>query len=404
VLDCTGCHVFDAQFFREEGRERTAAEWYETIERMLRYAGPTTGFPVISSGVEPAVMSEWLVAHLARDPAPEAAAPAAREVTEYPLPVPQDLAHDVAVDGRGRVVVTGMMSHRMYVLDPAAPGAPSFAPVDIPVPKANPRAVEIDAAGDWWVVLGMPQKLARFTPATQQWATWDVGVYPHSVAVGRDGTAWYNAHFSRDPEVIGRVVPASGAVEPVTLPGHPSLAAGPGGPIPYEIRMAPDGRVWLSELQGNRLVAWDPAARRAETFDMPVAWSGPRRFDIDPAGILWIPSYTTNELVRFDPAARRFTSHALPIADAVPYVVRVDAGTGLVWIGTSAADAVLSFDPATAKFETYRLPSRGALVRHLAIDPRTHQVWIAYGGSPGIASRIARLVPRGAGGVAGRKK
>jgi streptogramin lyase len=61
-----------------------------------------------------------------------------------------------------------------------------------------------------------------------------------------------------------------------------------------------------------------------------------------------------------------------------------------------AADALLSFDPAREKFTVYPLPSTGALVRHIDVDPRTGDVWAAYGASPGIEPRIARLrIPAG---------
>jgi virginiamycin B lyase len=241
------------------------------------------------------------------------------------------------------------------------------------------------------VLLGMPTRVARYAPRDGSWRSWSVGVYPHSIAPARDGRVWFNGHFTRDPELIGFVDPVRDTVRTTVVPAHPTMAALPGGPVPYELRVAPDGRVWVSELHGNRLVAHDPASGRFQTFDMPVAHAGPRRFDIDGCGILWIPAYSANELVRLDPASGRFTRHALPLRDAVPYVARVDHGTGAVWIGTSAADAVLRFDPATERFTTFPLPSVGALVRHIAIDPRTHDVWLAYGASPGIPARVARL-------------
>ena len=77
--------------------------------------------------------------------------------------------------------------------------------------------------------------------------------------------------------------------------------------------------------------------------------------------------------------------------DAAPYVVRVDHRRGDLWIGTGAADAVFRFDPRTEQFTTYALPTRGALVRHLDIDERTGAVWVAYGASPGVAARVARI-------------
>jgi hypothetical protein len=118
------------------------------------------------------------------------------------MPTPNDLPHDVQVDADGKVIITGMFSHRMWVLDPAS-GA--MRDVAIPVDGANPRAVELAANGDWWVVLGAPNKVARYSPALQQWKTHDVGVYAHSVALAPDGSAWFNGHFTRAPEQIGYV-------------------------------------------------------------------------------------------------------------------------------------------------------------------------------------------------------
>jgi virginiamycin B lyase len=397
VLDCTGCHQFDQQIARPKGQARTRDEWYAAVARMMTYAGATTPFPVISAYRNADATANWLSRHLT---ASRTAAPGrvtrgtvvyGGMVTEFLMPEPQDLPHDVAVDRAGQVVITGMMTHRMYVLDPASG---RMTEIEIPVHRANPRAVEIDAAGNWWVVLGAPNQLARYEPASRQWRTFEVGMYAHSVAHGPDGRAWTNGHFTLAPEIVASVDAASGTVRKYELPLHPTMSSGAGGPIPYEIRVAPDGRVWMSELQGNRLIALDPATGAATVREMPTSYSGPRRFDIDARGVLWIPAYATNELVRYDPASDAFRRFVLPIRDAVPYVVRVDPGNGIVWIGTSAADAVLSFDPRTSLFTVYELPSKGALVRHLAIDPRTHQVWVAYGASPGIAARVARLQPR----------
>jgi streptogramin lyase len=284
-------------------------------------------------------------------------------VTEFDLPVAQDLPHDLAVDARGRVIITGMFTHQMYVLNPASKEIDTVA---IPIDKANPRALEIDSTGAWWVALGGPKRLARYTPETGAWDSFVAGHYPHSLALGRPGEVWWNGHFTRAPELIGRVVPATGARDSFVVPPHPKLAGVPGGPIPYEIRIGPDGRVWGSELQGNRIFACDPARGTFRVWDMPLTHSGPRRLDIDRDGIVWIPAYAANELVRFDPRTSKFQRIVLPVPDAVPYVVRVDASNGRVWIGTSAADLVLCYEPKASRFTLYPLPSRGAMVRHLA--------------------------------------
>jgi virginiamycin B lyase len=391
ILDCTGCHTFDARMTAPAGRARTAAQWDSATHRMLGYAGATTGFPVIAAAREPLPTALWLSRWITDSSlatvrlSPPDGSPTVRE---YLMPMAEDLPHDVAVDRDGKVVITGMFSHVMYRLDPAS-GAMETIP--IPLDRANPRAVVVDDRGAWWVLLGGPRKLARRDPATGEWRMYDIGMYPHSVGVDGAGRAWFNGHFTRDPEQIGFVDGATGTVTVREVPGHPTLAKVAGGPIPYELRVAPDGAVWISELGGNRLVRHDPAPGAFKTFDMPSPHSGPRRFDIDSAGVLWIPEFAAGKLARLDPTTGRFTEWDLPVKDAAPYVVRVDNGRGDLWIGTGSADAVFRFDPRTAQFTTYSLPTRGALVRHLDVDERTGAVWVAYGASPGVPARVARI-------------
>jgi virginiamycin B lyase len=395
VLDCTGCHQMDARTAFPGGQARSRESWEEAIRRMLRYAGADTGFPVIAAGRDPAATAAWLTEHLAARPAEPPGVPSSvrgeAEIREYPHPFDRDLPHDLAVDREGRVVITGQMTHRMFRLDPES-GA--FAEVAIPLQGANPRAVEIDPRGRWWVLLGAPRKLAMHDPQSGEWAFHDIGMYPHSIGVDARGRAWFNGHFTKDPEQIGYVDPRTGEVRTFTVPKHPTLAD-QGGPVPYDLQLAPDGTVWGSELQGNRLFRFDPQSEAFEVFDMPVSWSGPRRFEADQRGALWIPEYASNRLTSFDPATRAFRSFDLPLPDALPYVVRVDRARGRVWIGTGAADAVLRFDPRTERFTVYPLPTRGALVRHMAVDPRTGDLWAAYGASPGIAPKIVRIRPAG---------
>ena len=288
ILDCTGCHQFDSVTVGN----RTRDQWADAVARMNSYAGATSNFPVISAYRDPARTADWLAAALAA-PRSTRPAPAVRtgtaEVTEFPMSTPNDLLHDVAVDSGGRIVVTGMFSNQMLVLDPAT-GTTTSVPI-AGGQNAGARAVELDSAGNWWVLFGGPRQVAKYDPRAAAWTRWDIGMYPHSVALTRDGHAWFNGHFTVAPEQIGVVRPggsSAGEVSTVEVPAHPSLGA-PGGPIPYELRTGPDGRIWMGELQGNRIIGYSPASGRFDVFTLPTTWSGPRRFDLDRQGVLWIP-------------------------------------------------------------------------------------------------------------------
>lgn len=402
ILDCTGCHQMDIARVFPDGQPRSDSAWVAIVQRMLSFAGARTGFPVIGSQRDPLTTAGYLrralraatgvSTHQVRGEADFDSA----HVREYLLDEPADLPHDVAIDSAGRVVVTGMMTHRMLMLDTASG---RWTAVDIPVPSANPRALDVDRAGRWWVALGRPGKVARYAPNTSGgvWTIFDAGMYAHSVANAPDGTLWLNGHFTRDPELIAHVDTTRSAVVTAPLTPHPTLATDPGGPIPYELRVARDGTVWTSELRGNRIIGFNPETKRQQVIEMPRPHMGPRRFDVDADGVLWVPAYAANVLLRIDPresAARRIQEFPLPVSNVLPYVVRLAPGDSTLWIGTGAGGGVFKFDVRARRFTYIPLPSPGALVRHLTVHPRTGDVWLAYGASPGIAARIARVSTR----------
>jgi streptogramin lyase len=390
ILDCTGCHQLDAARAFASGRVRTRAEWQVAIERMLQMAGPASSFPVISARTDAAALAGWLAAHITHVPTAAArSVDYAARMREYDYPYPADLPHDLKVAADGRIIITGMFTHRMLILDPES-GA--YEEIPIPVQGANPRALDIDADGAWWVLLGGPRRVARHDPRTGRWDDYDVGMYGHSIGIDDRGRVWFNGHFTSNPAKLGYVDPTNGEVRTWDVPTPAPLQTG-AGPIPYELRVAPDGAVWMSELQGNRVIRLDPRSGKLNAWSLPTSLGGPRRFDVDADGILWIPAYSGDLLVRFDPATEEFREIHLPVSNSLPYVVRADRIRGTIWVAAGAGDAVFSFDPVTGQFKTYSTPTRGALIRHIDIDVRTGDVWAAYGAAPGIPARILRITP-----------
>lgn len=396
ILDCTGCHQFDAVTVRgEAGNFKSHEEWRSRTAQMLSFAGANAAFPIIAPGRHPVRTAEWLVEHLGDEsvPLPDLAghglADDGVEFTEYELGV-LDLPHDLELDRNGHLVITGQLSGQMYVLDPASGTITTSEP--IPTPQANPRALEIDNTGTWWVLLGGPEKVARHDPAEGGWETWPIGMHPHSIARDADGRVWFNGHFSKDPEQIGVLDPESGRLRTYDVPVPPTDAGGSN--IPYGLRFGPDGILWGTQLIGNRLVRFDPKSEDFETYTLPTSHSGPRRPDVGPDGIVWIPQYSASKLARFDPATETFTEYDLPIADALPYIVRVDGDRGWVWIATAGADALVRFHVAEERFEVFPYPTPRSLVRHITLDAESGDLWLAYGNFPPISPKIVRARPK----------
>jgi streptogramin lyase len=385
ILDCSGCHVFDAEITRVAGAPRSRESWEATTAQMLLFAGATTSFPIISPDRDAAQTAEWLASHLGEKvprPASAAVVPEGFEVVEYPLPRP-DLPHDIAIAADGRIIMTGMMTGVLYALDPSSA---EFAEISIPVPEANPRAIEVTPDGSWWIVLGGPAKIARHDPRTGEWRHWDVGLYAHEAAIDSSGRVWYNGHFTKSPEILGVLDPATGTTRRFEVPSPPMENGG--STIPYGLRVGRDGTVWMTQLLGNRLVRFDPRTESFTLYDLPTPHSGPRRLDVDAAGRVWIPEFANDRLALFSPETETFIEHVIPTDDALPYVARVDSGRNVVWLGTAAGNLVARFDMRANEWIEIPLPTHAALVRHLAVDARTGDVWGAYGPFPVVSPKV----------------
>ena len=396
AVDCLGCHSLNARIVLDKrGEPWDEAGWATSTEKMLSFAGHKTRFPILPPDRDAKKTAAYAATHItgdalrrsASEPPARAPGSAAHEITEYDLPDQSDFPHDLMRDGRGRILVTGMFSGLMYVLDPETG---KFETVAIPVPQANPRALDVDDFGDWWILCGFPNKVARYRVKNGKWDVFDIGMYGHSIGVDTKHRAWFNGHFTRDPVLFGYVDITTRKTHTMEAPATP-MPPEQGSPVPYELRVGPDGTVWMTELAGNRLLRHDPATRETKAYTLPSPHSGPRRCDVGADGVVWVPEFAGGKLARFDPATERFEEFDLPVRDSLPYCARVDGTRGWVWISLCAADAIARFDPRTRRFEVFDLPTRDAFIRHLDVDPETGAVWGAYSHSPNLEMKIVRL-------------
>ncbi|HET9905861.1 MAG TPA: carboxypeptidase regulatory-like domain-containing protein [Anaerolineales bacterium] len=388
ILDCQGCHQL-GWVRQQRGGWPSEAEWKTSINKMLGYYGPDSGFPIIGP-VDADHTAAWLAQYLTNDaPTHPSSLPISGEaanvrITEYDFPGTGP--HDLVLDQNGQVIVTGMFSNDMWSLDPASG---EFTRYDLPN-DANPRAVEVDSNGVWWIVFGNPFQVARFDPAQQELTTTSVGMYAHSIALDGSGNAYINGHFKANPGKVVMLDSQGERVQTFDIPEN-NTSNLTGLPISYDLRVDANGIVWGSDLNWNRIYRLDPQTGDVKQYEFPNPVSGPRRFDIDADGNLWIPEFSGSRLAMFNPVTETFTEWDTPTKNAEPYVVKVDNQNNQIWIGYAAGDRVARFDPATGTFTEYPLPTRFALIRYMAVDQTSGDVWFSYHHIPTAQDMVARL-------------
>jgi virginiamycin B lyase len=88
-----------------------------------------------------------------------------------------------------------------------------------------------------------------------------------------------------------------------------------------------------------------------------------------PDGAIWFTEYEADRLARLDPASGEIQEWPRPSKPSRPTAVGVDA-TGRVWVSELAADTIATFEPKTRRFRVLRLPRANVGVRTLTLDPR----------------------------------
>jgi streptogramin lyase len=100
------------------------------------------------------------------------------------------------------------------------------------------------------------------------------GSFPIGVTSGPDGNVWFT---EQDGDKIGRITPA-GTITEFSLPTS--------GSSPVNITAGPDGNLWFTEYAGNGIGRITTAGVVSE-FPLPVASSHPSGITLGPDGNLW---------------------------------------------------------------------------------------------------------------------
>jgi len=454
VRQCTYCHQQGNWATRVQ---RPVDQWEKVLALMARMgAGLTPELRALvpelfNAAYDPKTAVPLLTANMG-DPdfAPPPGVEARRAVIEeWQVGHQGSMQHDIVVHPDGRIYSVDMAQDKLYRLDPqdGKINIWSLPETDLPLggvfggrndpapPNSNahlgPHSIQVAPDGRLWITLALGNQLAGFDPETEEWQLVEVdeGYYPHTLRFDGRGRIWYTLAASNH---LGMFDPATGEQRQIRLPARSwqenlalrmlpfflwlnrnfdlgEVAAGEGltAPIPYGVDVAPDGSIWLSQLNAHRIGRVDPDSFELEMIDTP--FTGPRRLRFDSQGQLWIPGFSSGLISRFDPETREFRTWPLPIEPAgseTPYALHVNRKTDEVWICGTNSDTLIRFRPQTEEWTVYPLPTRVTYTRELDFDDQG-RVWTSNSNLPawqieGSFPRILRLDPGEPGAEAGQ--
>jgi len=201
----------------------------------------------------------------------------------------------------------------------------------------------------------------------EEWKVPTLGQRSRDPVEGPDGSIWWVGQWL---DILGRIDPATGAMEEFDLPA---------GARPHSVNIGPDGAVWYTGNRNATMGRFDPATGEITEFPMPdAAARDPHTAEFDADGILWFSLQGSNMIGRLDPTSGEVRLAQSPRERSRPYGLKV-AADGMVWVSCNGANCLLRVDPATMEVTDIPLPEAGTTVRRLDIDADGIIWWVNSG-------------------------
>lgn len=403
---CAYCHQIGTIGFRSP---EEPVDWETMVTRMDGFGGlykhtQETIVDRLLTAYSPEAEENW--PKYEAPPAPTGRATKA-VITEWDMGKPDMcMIHDLELGDDGLVYIVDMVNDAVMTVDPETGdrevyGVPGGKDPDSDAnPIKGPHSIEKAPNGDMWITLALSGQMAKFDVKTKEFtqvsgapAPRPRGLYPHTLRIADDGTVWYTdagaGVFRLDPETM--------EVRGYKLPSKDqAVGAGKGesrGITPYGIDIAPDGKIWYTKLNGNRVGRIDPTVEDGDVKEWNPPFRGPRRLHVAPDGMVWVPGFGSGVFASFDPKTEEWNVIELPDADnQIPYALNINPKDGHVWICGTGSDSMFEYIPETDELIEHRMPSRVTYTREVEFDEEGN-IWVCNSNYP------ARHIERHRGSV-----
>lgn len=116
---------------------------------------------------------------------------------------------------------------------------------------------------------------------------------------------------------------------------------------------APDGRIYIAVMQGNKLARFDPATQQFDEWDLP-AGTRPHGLVVDDKGTVWMTGHGNGTLLEIpfrDGRPGRMVAHKTPSGGS-PHTIIFD-GRDALWFTNQSADKVTRFERSSGKMTEF---------------------------------------------------
>src|SRR6185436_17967964 len=107
---------------------------------------------------------------------------------------------------------------------------------------------------------------------------------------------------------------------------------------------APDGSMYITVMQGNKIARFDPATKKFREWELP-SGANPHGLVVDKHGIVFYTGNGNGTIGRLDPATGKVTEFRTSSSGSGPHTI-IQAADGTLWFTEQSADRIGRLDPA----------------------------------------------------------
>ena len=186
----------------------------------------------------------------------------------------------------------------------------------------------------------MGDRILRFDPNTHKTAEFPLrkGTSPHDIVTGPDGNLWFTGLSDR----LGKF-----DLKTHRVVFYPGISR---GSEPHDLIWT-GGYIYIAELRSGRLARFDPKSKKIREG----SWGLPPGNQIHsivavPNGDIWATLSNGNKLARFNPKTNRFDKFVeMPIKDSGPRGIVYVRSQGALYFSLFAANELGRYDLQTGK-------------------------------------------------------
>ena len=248
------------------------------------------------------------------------------EMTHFKLPFARTAGiHSVIPSADGTVWFVETALGRIAQLDPATKEIREFQPPPLPDgKKTGAHTIRVDERGLVWTSGG--PVISMYDPKTQGFRHYDVPA-TYANTVGHNGDQWFTSFR------------ADGVIARISKDGVLSKFQPPTAGKPQRLELDPDGNVWFSERQGNKIGKFDPKTETFKEYPLPGPEASPYAVGIDRDRMVWYSSHEQDTMNRLNPATGEVTEYPYPHPEISMREFFVDK-KGRMWYASSANNKV----------------------------------------------------------------